>query len=383
MGTATFALLLSVAFMGEFVAPLATPVVKAVRAAVDWVNATCPTTEHILVARTARMYTEPDAMAAGFGLTDGEEFDVKSASRGLGIPFRHVSTRGDWIEVDSVGEDSGRCLCQGPHYGLKDFSLRLFVRQEAVLEVVTRDVEGTDAAGLKYWIRAGAQVEQFGGKRRTVGLPQSMAASLPDDALGKRFVPRAFQELARSDESVEYILCGDDKLHRKVDLGTGACSSYWPALGIRVTASKDDKPVRAVAVRESGCVRVEGEYAVAPPDRAAILRQHKMMIIGVSTDSEQADSLSGAFPEGLAAEVYAVEAGASAWWPNGKPAGAVRKRHSFTVPPDIVEKRFCFTEVIECAVNEAFGLGSPDDCSDPTRHEHIRLCFDPQDVEKK
>ncbi len=389
MGMATLSLILGVALMGGLGSSPGAQLAQAAYASLQQASAGCPTTEHVVVARTARMYVEPDANAAGFGLADGEEFDVKTASQSLGIPFRYVATRGDWYEVDSCGEDHGGCLCQGPHGVLSDFSLRLFVRQEAVLEVVTREVEGTDAAGLKYRIRAGAQVEQVGGLRRPVGLPASLAVPLPDDAVGKRFVPQAFPEIARSEDSVEYILCHDNTLHRQAERGKDACGSYRSTLAVRVTVSEENKPLRAVAVQELGCVRIEGEYAVAPPDKAAILKKHPSMmtLIGVVADSGEGEAPGDAFAGSAAAGVYAVKAGAKVWWPTGKTAGSVATRHDFRVPPDITGERSCFTAVADCswaaAFSGALGSSDDDDCGDPARHEHLELCFDPQDVEKK
>jgi len=355
----------------------------------------CPPGEFVLVDGHARMLTAPEAAAEGFGLSDGEAWDGKKSYSRAGVAFRYVGHAGDWFEVETTGELPDACLCQRPLPSLKDFRLRLFVTREAVHQVLTRPVEATSEAGLRIWLQPGTEVSGNGDALRFGRLPSPFHVAVPGDAVGMTFPLSQLPALAVAAEPPPYKRCQDGKLHRTF-IADEDCGGGELVLAVRVIDRDETRALRGAAVHRRGCILFEKDYPIADGDRP----ERSMSVLAVVSDSPTVEGGSltgevalqspflepspfGTQEEGDRAEKetirYSAREGAQAWWPNGRPAGVVLVRHLFAGEPVVRGERRCLTEPTDCLVGN-LGLAGGDDCDDPARHEHLTLCFAPEDL---
>ncbi len=314
--------------------------------------------KYVQVSRNAQMFTSPAQDAEHFYLSVGEQWAGQRKYTGRPVTFRYIGERGggQWLEVQSEHFDAGVSSCTFTPWSLAHFKLTVFVKREAVFEVLTAAVTLKDTAGLKSVILPGRVVKKRDGKWYMPGVRKPFRGEVADAAVGRVFSGAHFAEVAASTHSI----CRDGLLHPR-----GSSHRSCKLTSTRITAwrqSGDD----AVVVLERECSRLQKRVKMAKEEAPG--RLAKILVL----KSDGRSARLGAEKNPVRQQ---ISAGTTAYWRDGRIAGQVTKAHVFKTSPRRRDHRQCYTSKRDC--KPALFGGPKPDCGDDDNNPLLTLCFDP------
>jgi hypothetical protein len=262
--------------------------------------------------RAARASDAPPVQDSGIGA--GVHADV----------FRLIAQDGDWLEIETVSADEGEGLCFPPDGHLVAMKLRMFVRQEDAEQVLTKKFKMSYANQTGFELKAGAAVRGVDSGWTSVATPRlGFLAEVPADRIGWSF-GSAPGPKARSPQIAGHAFPEGDAV--VFGIGDHVFSTPRP---LPLTKVRTWKKKRLVEVRDAcGVVTLR-------IDQANVVTQ-------------PTSSLAGRIVLG---SIVRLPPGTALFWPDGRPAGEVRKTGGATetVAPQLNGTRVCFRVPLDSA----------------------------------
>ncbi len=262
--------------------------------------------------------------------------------------FKLLDVEGEWVRVETSPEASDRRHCAATVPGLSSYRIRFFVGKHDLATVTRRETLTEYEDGTAIWLAAGVPVgsprkEDRGRAIYTVQTDAfRLATGLDVDAVGLAYSP---SRLFSTESTARVVASG-----APMSFGSGARLEPTGSLPLFV---HEERPVEqaSLVTLHSRC----GVYTVAVHS-ADVRARDSATLVGISLSSRT---------PGLYAR-----AAATAYWPNGAPAGVTAREDALAQEAAPSGPRRCFLKSIAAAP----------DAIDPASESTLSLCFDPADL---